>query len=360
MTECRKNRRNRRLLTRRQFIKSTVAGAAAVYVAPTMVFGAGLYGSGTKSRVVRVVHPGLIDMNERIQKKPARQCVDEALLMLTKEKEVRDAWMQIFPDLKAQDVIGLKVNSISTKCPTHPEIAYAIVDSLIEATGMDPNRIIIWDRSTAELKRVGYTINQSDKGIRCFGTVKSFSGIRWIMNRKQDESGGVGYDKSQPIDMGMDLTSNLSGILTRMCTHLINVPVLKDHRIAGVTLALKNHFGTIDNPRDCHDNFCDPFAAKLNAASHIKDKTKLIICDAAYGVYEGGPRGAPQWKPKAILASTDPVALDYTGMQIINAQRKKNDLEPITDMAVHIKTAQDLGLGTCDPKQIQLKESALG
>ncbi len=93
--------------------------------------------------------------------------------------------------------------------------------------------------------------------------------------------------------------------------------------------------------------------------STIKDKTKLIICDAAYGVYKGGPLGAPQWKENAIIASTDPVALDYTGMQIINKKRKENDLDPVTEKAIHVKTAQSMGLGTDNPEKIVLIESAL-
>jgi len=209
------------------------------------------------------------------------------------------------------------------------------------------------------LKKAGYTINQSHNGIRCFGTIKKFSISRWLINSKQNESKGIGYDKSQPVDVGQGKTSHLSKILTQMCTYLINIPVLKDHGMAGITLSLKNHFGTIDNPRDCHSDFCDPFVAKLNAAPQIRNKTRLIVCDAAFGVYDGGPRGAPQFKHNAILAATDTVALDFTGMQIINSQRKRNGLDPVTDMAVHIKTAEKMGLGTCTPHRIKFEERIL-
>ncbi|MCP4577459.1 MAG: DUF362 domain-containing protein [Deltaproteobacteria bacterium] len=346
-------------LTRRQFIKSTAAGAAAIYLAPSMALGLDDSGNAVKSRVVRVRHENLINPDERVNIRYARQCVDEALLMLTQKKEMKDAWTQIFPNLKSEDTIGLKVNCISGKCPTHPEIAYSLAQSLIDALGINPNNIIIWDRTISELKKTGYTVNQSKKGIRCTGTVESFSVVRWIMNMDQDESDGVGYDNSLSVDVGEGVSSHLSNILTRMCTYLINVPVLKDHSLAGITLSLKNHFGTIDNPRDCHPNDCDPFIAKLNATPQIRDKTKLVVCDAAFGVYEGGPRGAPQWQPKSILAATDPVALDYTGMLMINGQRKKNDLDPVTAMAVHLKTAEALGLGTCNPKKIAYEESVL-
>ena len=341
--------------TRRQFIKSTAVGTAICFATPT--FSIGL--DGEKSRVMSVRHSGLIDSQEKINAKIARQSVDTALLMLTQKENIKDAWSQIFPDLKSNDTVGLKVNALSRKCPTHPEIAYGIAQSLIESLGIDPNQIIIWDRAISELKKAGYTINQSDNGIRCFGTIEKFSISRWLLNSKQKESSGIGYDKSLPIDVGQGQTSHLSKILTRMCTYLINVPVLKDHNVAGVTLSLKNHFGTIDNPRDCHSNFCDPFVAKLNAAPQIRDKTRLIICDAAFGVYDGGPTGAPQFKHNAILAATDTVALDFTGTQIINAQRKLNGLDMVTDMAIHIKTAEKMGLGTCTKNRINFEERIL-
>ncbi len=352
MTFKKKDDQEKKCLTRRQFIKSTAAGAAVLYVAPTLALS-----TGENSRVVQVKHDNLISSEGIINKKNARESVDKALLMLTRKGDIKDAWMTIFPDLKEKDTIGLKVNCVNKKCPTHPEVAYAIAESLVDATGLNPNNIIIWDRTESELKRTGYVINNSDIGIRCIGTVKKFSIPRYLLNQKMDETGGIGYDMTRPVDMGKGKTSHLSKILTQMCTYLINVPVLKDHILAGVTLSLKNHFGTIDNPMDFHDSYGDPYIAKLNAAPQIKDKTKLVICDAALGVYEGGPRKAPQWQEKALIISTDPVALDYTGMQIINAKREENSMDSVSDMAVHLWTAQKLGLGVCDPDRIEKIEA---
>lgn len=342
-------------LTRRQFIKSTAAGAAAVYMAPSLTWSS----INTKSRVVSISHTNMIKADERIDSTIARQCVDHALLILTGKQDLRDAWRQIFPKLKTEDTIGLKVNALSRKCPTHPEISYAIANSLIESLEVNPNNIIIWDRTTSELVTAKYTPNETDKGIRCFGTVESFSVARWLFNQKQDESSGIGYDDKEIIAVGNNTTSRLSRVLTQKCTYLINVPVLKNHSKAGVTLSLKNHYGTIDNPRDCHGNYCDPYTAKINAAPQIRDKTKLVVCDAAYGVYKGGPLAAPQWMQKSVLAAVDPVALDTVGMQIINNQRKQNGLESITGMAVHLNTAEAFGLGNSDLKNIELKETAL-
>ncbi len=356
--EIKKNEqdKDKQYFTRREFIKTTTVGATAAYLAPTLAFGAD---AGIKSRVVSVRHAGLIDSEDQVHPHNARLSVDKALLLLTQKADIKDAWMQIFPDLKEKDTISLKVNCVNRKCPTHPQITYAIAESMIESLGMNPNNIIIWDRTTEELRKNGYTINETDKGIRCFGTVKSFSIPRWMINATQDETDAIGYDKSCPIDVGNGETSHLSKILTQMSTYMINIPVLKDHGQAGVTLSLKNHYGTIDNPHDLHDNCCDPFVGKINAAPQIKEKTKLIICDAAFGVYDGGPLGAPQWKHNSILASTDPVALDYTGLQIINAQRKKNQYKSVTKEAIHVQSSQNLGLGTADPNKILLDEFVL-
>ena len=46
--------------------------------------------------------------------------------------------------------------------------------------------------------------------------------------------------------------SLLSKTLTQVCDAVINLPVLKDHGIVGVTMALKNLFGAIHNPNKYH------------------------------------------------------------------------------------------------------------
>ena len=154
--ENKKNQQNKRYFTRREFIKSTAVGATAIYLCPSFAFGAD---AGLKSRVVNVINSKMVDSNDQVHAQYARQSVDEALLLLTQKKDIKDAWMQIFPDLKTKDTIGLKVNCVNRKCPTHPEIAYAIAQSMIDSFGMTPNNIIIWDRTNSELKKSGYHLS---------------------------------------------------------------------------------------------------------------------------------------------------------------------------------------------------------
>jgi uncharacterized protein (DUF362 family) len=154
-------------------------------------------------------------------------------------------------------------------------------------------------------------------------------------------------------------TRYLSKILTQHCDHLINVPILKDHNIAGVTLSMKNHYGTVDNPGSLHGSSCNPAIADLNDASAIKDKTRLIVLSALVGIYTGGPGGAPQFKPNKLAVSFDPVAIDWYGMQMINDERSRRGMGEVTARARYIQTAADKGLGTNDPAQIETIQAEL-
>ena len=107
------------------------------------------------------------------------------------------------------------------------------------------------------------------------------------------------------------------------CNVLINLPVLKDHDGAGVTIALKNMYGVIHNPNKYHPNGCNPYVADLNMLPEIRSRMRLTICDATTAMYEGGPGYKPEhsWNANTLLVSTDPVALDHTGWQIIERKR---------------------------------------
>jgi uncharacterized protein (DUF362 family) len=40
--------------------------------------------------------------------------------------------------------------------------------------------------------------------------------------------------------------SSITKILTRECAMVINLPILKDHSMAGVTFSMKNMYGVVD------------------------------------------------------------------------------------------------------------------
>jgi len=286
------------------------------------------------SKLVIVRHPKAVE-NMKINSETAKKMVDKGIMQFTGKENLRDAWASILRSLSPNDVVSIKVNCINSSLPSHPEVVNAIVAGLI-AAGVKENNIIIWDKTSRELARCGYKINTSDVGVRCFGS---------------DES-GWGYDKQVRV---ADKNIRLSKILT-VSDHIINVPVLKNHNLCGVTLGMKNHYGSVDNPGSLHGSIfrfmqCDPYIAELNNVPEIRDKTRLIVLDGLIGAYQSGPGGRPQFVFNSIILGQDPVAVDYKGWEIIKAERQQHGMG--MSQPKHIKTAAKLGLGINDPDSIR-------
>jgi uncharacterized protein (DUF362 family) len=287
--------------------------------------------------------------------------IDEGIKNLTNTPTAKEAWLKIFPDLKEKEVIGLKVNTVNPKIPAHPEVGHAIVDSMVDA-GINQRNILIWDNLEQFLTAAGYTINTSDKGYRCYGTY-------------HDETMGLDPDVKVKIpSVGID--RSYSKILTQQIDYLINVPVLKVSHFAGITMALKNMYGTISLseqsmigifPPDMgdvvvkmHAHNCNPQIAEVNAGETLMKKTKLVIADALMGIYEGSAHVGPQGVDHKIIMSQDRVAADYTGLQILNKRRKERGIELITnEKAGILKSAEKLGVGTADPEKIEVRKVQL-
>jgi hypothetical protein len=212
-------------------------------------------------------------------------------------------------------------------------LAYAVAEKL-QAIGVVAENIVIFDRNAGELQRAGYPINEDGPGVRCRAT--------------------RGY--GEPRDVA-GTTQQLSDILLD-CDALINVPLLKQHGFAGLSFAMKNHYGSIDRPSAIHFDNCAPGIAALNGLPEIRDRTRLIIGD----VLKMCPAN---WNQAVVgntlLMSFDPVAHDYVGMQILTDWLSANGGNParVTGQAKHLATAAALGLGTDDPAHIDQRELAL-
>lgn len=273
----------------------------------------------------------------KINKTIVKEMINKSLLKLTSSKLNKESWSKLFTK---RDIVGIKINTISGRnLSTRKEIISAIISGL-KLAGVDENNIIIWDRLNIELINAGYKINLR-RGVKCFGT---------------DE---VGYDSE--LTISGSVASRVSKIASTICTALINVSVMKDHEIAGVTLCLKNYFGAVDNPNKMHQNGCNPFIADLNMMPVFSKKTKLYICDALLAQYEGGPGYKPSFTIKygGILFSTDPVAIDTVGWKIIEQMRREKGLPSLKEKGrepVHIKTAGDTEhrLGINDLSKIEI------
>jgi len=304
-----------------------------------------------KSKVVVVRHPLATDENGKAQERIVQNMINRALTCITGKDSPIEAWKQFFT---SSDIVGIKVNSVNQRkgpC-TQPALVNAIVRGLVSA-GVVENNIIIWDKYEDQLIKAGFKINKSTKGIRCFGTNSRWrifgKSIRFLQYELTSSRFG-------------SIESHLSTILTKDCTAIINVPVLKDHKLAGITLSMKNFYGAIDNPSSYHKNNCSPYIADLNMLPEIRNKLRLIIGDGLRALYHGGPVGSPQWQwnYNGIILGTDPVAIDYVGWQIIEEKRKKEGLPSLKQEGreptyINIAANPEHRLGTNDPTRIAIE-----
>jgi uncharacterized protein (DUF362 family) len=248
------------------------------------------------------------------------------------------AWKKL---VTRDDVVGLKVNALAgAGLSTHRELVDAICERL-EQAGVAGENIIIWDRLNRDLERAGFAIRLDGKGPRCYGNdVAGYT----------DTIYEYGY-----------AASRLSRIVSDRCTVLINVPVLKDHGIVGVSVGMKNFFGAIDNPNKYHDNVGDPYVADVNMLAPIRTKLRLVLCDALTAQYEGGPPFMEQWSwpLNSLLLSTDRVAIDLIGWELVESKRKevgRPSLKQAGREPRYIHTAGDAAhrLGVSDRTRIRL------
>jgi len=263
--------------------------------------------------------------------------VDKAVQAFFDSDSPLAAWKQL---ARPGEVIGLKVNCLSGRGGgTHPELA-GLIGERLQQSGVPAENIIIWDRLNEDLEDGGFRVVYKGKRIRCFG----------------NDSAGFADD----FEISGSAASLVTKTLTEYCDAVINLPVLKDHGIAGVTLSMKNMFGAIHNPNKYHLDVGDPYIPDVYMLPSIKNKIRLTICDAIQGQYEGGPSWMPQWSwPfNGLLVGSDPVALDFTGWQIIEEERKRRGLKSLRELKrepTYIATAADARhrLGTNDPARIK-------
>ncbi|MEW6655079.1 MAG: DUF362 domain-containing protein, partial [Bacteroidota bacterium] len=229
----------------------------------------------------------------------------------------------------------------------------AIIDSVLSSAGnagLLSEKFIVWDRNNEEFNASGLSIQNEVSKTKYYGTLTS-----------RNDSIDAAF--SEEVKLGEKFT-RVSKILSETCTALINMPVLKDHGLAGITGALKNHYGTIHNPRDFHSNNCtNPGIPEINALPQIRTKQKLIIADALIGVFNGGPRWNRDymWNYGGILVSTDPVAVDRIMFGILNEKRKAEGMSVISEnTAQHIKLSAGLKLGTDELSEIDFQKIELG
>lgn len=241
-----------------------------------------------------------------IDRTRAAAMLTAGLTALTGAASVREAWQALLPDYSPSMRIGLKLNCLSAYLPSSPELVAVVVDSLKQSLGMDPQRILVWDRRTDELTRSKIDATTVG-GARVLGTVTSTS-----------DASGPGYESASETVAGKK--THLSRILTRETDATINLALLKTHTISGITGAMKNTYGCIDNPGDFHTGLNNELPL-IYSLSGIRNKMRLHLTEGLLAVIKGDTSDPPDATPMRLLLATDPLALDTRAVALVNELR---------------------------------------
>ncbi|HNV03612.1 MAG TPA: DUF362 domain-containing protein [Vicinamibacterales bacterium] len=315
-------------LTRRGFFQGVMGAAVAAAFAPGPA-----QADTARARVVRVESPGVWKGDARRPEVVAAM-IGAGLMSFTGESKADAAWRRfVKPGMR----VGVKLNLLGRPLViTAREVTDAVVSGAL-AAGVRPEDLTVWDRKPEHFGPDTYQPGTGRHGER----IKT--GSVYHDTIAADTSGGKAPIDRIPIEE-TDVT--------------INLPVIKDHGMAGVTGALKNiAFGCYRNTRTAHSGNCDPYIAETCEHFYRVARVPLIVLDATEGCFDQGPAPSNSqavWRENAIYVATDPVALDVVMRDVIHAKRVAAGLPDVMRRSRHIETAAGAGLGVGDRARIDL------
>ena len=287
-------------------------------------------------RIVIVEHTGAVLGFNNVDEGAVQYMFDQGIMQLAGiYTSPAAALASFFPGLTTSKKIALKPNFLNSIVPTRKELAKAVINRLVQMLGGFPaSNITFYERHS--FNGVGYTTSY-------FG-----HNVNLVVDTQFPNNGyTIMCDgKARPYSASL-----------HNADYLINMPVLKDHSCSSslnLTLAFKNHMGTV-NPGGSLGIHCNKNAVlDIMASSVMTTKQRLVILDALYAVYNGGPGGNPQATPQKILLSQDPVAIDAQGRIMINNLRSANGLSAKNATYIDQAAASPYNLGIADPAQMQV------
>ena len=362
---------------RREFLfrSAQIALAGAAYsTARGAVANPGIPGQ-FRGRVIELSHPGCI-IQGKYQPATIQAMMRRGLTELTGAPAWQDAWRMFF---EKGDRVGIKVSPVGGPNLSSDESVLREIIAGLNAAGVPNRDIVVFSRYRREIVDA-----HIDKWLP--------KDVRWTAPAEQYDDiqlGMSGYDPDHYLDMALvqpgqnpndahNRRSYVAQVVTKDINKFINLPVLKHHQSAGVTIALKNmSHGMVNNVARSHTsptlNACGSFIPAAVNLPVIRQKAVLHIVDGVKASYHGGPSGRPKfiWEHKTMYFATDPVAVDKVGWKAIEAKRAASGMAPLLEakpdavstfahcQVEHIEIAGALGLGEFNDKKIQLKQIRL-
>jgi uncharacterized protein (DUF362 family) len=323
-------------VSRRTFVHGVAGAGAAGLLGCRERSAAGGPQPPSRSRVVMVTCPALARPGVAFERAALRRMLDQGLRRLAGTADARAALAKW---VRPVDTVGLKVNCLAGRhMSTRVELVEELV-SLLGATGLPRKNVLVFDRSDLDLRHGGFEVRVGGSDYRVLGNDRA------------------GFEED--LTLLPSGASRLARVATQQASVLVNVPVLKDHGLAGVSGCLKNNFGLVHNPNKYHLNGCHPHVAEVNALPVVTRKQRLVVCDALRVQADGGPAYHPAaaLPVGALLLATDPVALDVIAWELLEELRSRRKLPTLTAdkrRPVHIAGAARAGLGVGERAKIEL------
>ena len=309
------------------------------------------------ARVIIVQNPNAVS-NFQPNNVVVQAMVDRGITNLTHEATVATAWRSL---ISTQDVVGIKVFSAAGEISgTRPALVSAVVHGLLQA-GLPPERIIIWDKRTEDLRAAGYYKLGRDLGVRVESAVDAGYDPT---NYYQPDSAVIGDLIYGDLEFGkkgdsIGRRSFVTKILSHQVTKIISIAPLLTEPSAGVCGHLYSlAFGGVDNTMR-FENDPERLAIALpeiDALPSVGDRVVLNITDALIGQYEGGASVELHYSTvvNQLWFSKDPVALDTLAIQELNREQQAAGAWGFPpDMEIYTNAVL-LQLGINDPAQMKI------
>ncbi len=308
-------------------------------------------------RVADVYHSGAM-VNRKPQAGPVSEMLSRGIMSLTGAPDSISAWRSLFAPGQR---VGIKVNPVgmasknkkdAVSAITSPEAIAAVVAGL-ESAGIGRKDVLLFERYRNEFVACGYPDKAASLGIPWDCSAISYDNTQIDIEgySKDDPDGeakglkaradGIkvsGYDPEVFVELDFvhplnnpndprSRRSHLSNIVSKKVDRIVNLVVMKDHMVAGVTGALKNiSHGYVNNVSRTHSrpslNQANTFIPAIVSMPQIRSKVALNVMEALIGIYHNGPWGSPNvWEPNRLLVATDPVAMDWVAWKSIDQRR---------------------------------------
>ena len=282
-----------------------------------------------------------------------RAMVNSVVKAATGCATVEDAWRSL---ATPTDRVGIKVTAAGGRYfATRRGVVAAVVAGL-KSAGVPEKNIFVWDRDAAALRAAGFTAERVGCEVRAIEQPKDWDrddalnapGLgQVIWGDLQFAERVLSAQKNEGDQLSSK--SHLCKLLSRDATKWINIPALSDAPGVGVHGAFFSAvISNVDNWRrftatgvggaanSIPDLYTDP---------RIGGKCVLHILDALAVTYAGGPDANPQFASAhaTIYASKDPVALDATGLRLLEQWRIAANLPVLGTKAAWIQNARAVG-----------------